>query len=85
MLPVKQVYHQEKQMLLQAHPSAFLDLAAPPRQRRFWPVPFATLALWGACRRTRQHLSSLTDRELADVGLTRTQQRAECAKPFWRL
>ena len=84
MLPLKQVYHQEKQMLLQAHPSVFRDLPAPPRQRRFWPVLVATLALWRACRRTRRHLSTLNDRELADVGLSRTQQRVECAKPFWQ-
>lgn len=71
-------------MLLQVHPSAFLDLAAPPRQRRFWPVLVATLILWDARRRTRRHLSTLNDRELADVGLTRTQQRVECAKPFWQ-
>jgi uncharacterized protein YjiS (DUF1127 family) len=78
------VYHQEKQMLLQAHPSAFLDLPAAPRQRRFWPVLVTTLALWGARQRTRRHLGTLNDRELADVGLSRTQQRVECAKPFWQ-
>jgi uncharacterized protein YjiS (DUF1127 family) len=50
-LPLKRVYHQEKQMLLQAYPSA---------------------------------LGTLNDRELADVGLSRTQQRVECAKPFWQ-
>ena len=72
-------------MLLQAHSIAFLDLAAAPRQRRFWRVLVATLAVWGAFRRTRRHLGTLNDRELADVGLTRTQQRVECAKPFWRL
>jgi uncharacterized protein YjiS (DUF1127 family) len=84
MLPLKRVYHQEKQMLLQAHPSAFLDLPAPSRQRRLWPVLVATLVRWGTCRRTRQHLSTLNDRELADVRLSRTQQRVECAKPFWQ-
>ena len=41
--------------------------------------------VWSACRRTRQHLGILNDRELTDVGLTRTQQRIECAKPFWQL
>jgi uncharacterized protein YjiS (DUF1127 family) len=82
---MKQVYHQRKQMLLQAHSNAFLDLAARPRQRRFWLVLVATLALWSARRRTRRDLSTLNDRELADVGLTRTRQRVECAKPFWRL
>ena len=85
MFLLKQVYHQEKQMLLHAHPSSLLALPARPRQRRIWPTLVATLALWRACRRTRQHLSILNDRELADVGLSRTQQRIECAKPFWQL
>jgi uncharacterized protein YjiS (DUF1127 family) len=84
MLPLKRVYHQGKQMLLPAHPSAFLDLPAPPRQRRFWPILVATLTRWSAFQRTRRHLATLTDRELADVGLTRTQQRVECTKPFWQ-
>lgn len=57
---------------------------ARPRQGRLWPVLVATLASWRACRRTRQHLAILNDRELADVGLSRTQQRVECAKPFWQ-
>jgi uncharacterized protein YjiS (DUF1127 family) len=30
-------------------------------------------------------LSALDDRALADVGLTREQQRSEGAKPFWQL
>jgi len=57
---------------------------APSWKRRLWPAVVTTLALWGACRRTRRHLSTLNDRELADVGLSRTQQRVECAKPFWQ-
>jgi uncharacterized protein YjiS (DUF1127 family) len=44
-----------------------------------------TLVLWRERRRTRHHFSSLDDRALADVGLTRTQQRDEYAKPFWQL
>lgn len=74
-------------MLLLAQPSSLqlIGLPARSRQHRSWPAFVATLALWGACRRTRRHLSTLDDRELADVGLTRTQQRLECAKPFWQL
>ena len=82
MLPLKQVYHQRKPMLLTIH---FSLAPARPRQSRLWPLPVATLALWRERRRTRRHLGLLNDRELADVGLTRTQQRDECAKPFWRL
>ena len=68
-------------MLLIIHPSL-----APtrPRQIRLWPLPVAALALWRQRRRTRRHLGTLNDRELADVGLSRTQQRVECTKPFWQ-
>lgn len=81
MLPLKQVYHQRKQMLLTIH---FPLAPARPRQIRLWSLPVAVLALWPERRRTRQQLGALDDRELADVGLTRTQQRVECAKPFWQ-
>jgi uncharacterized protein YjiS (DUF1127 family) len=55
------------------------------RRLRAWPALVATLALWGKRRHTRQHLSQLDDRALADVGLTRAQQRRERGKWFWRL
>jgi uncharacterized protein YjiS (DUF1127 family) len=42
------------------------------------------LATWRERRRTRQHLDDLDDRLLADVGLSRTQQRIECAKAPWQ-
>lgn len=61
---------------------------APParlRRIRAWSALVATLGLWHACWRTRQHFSVLDDRALADVGLSRTQQRVECAKSFWQL
>lgn len=64
-----------------------LSCFEPPRQaRRFrvWPALLATVALWRERRRTRQHLSHLDDRALADVGLTRAQQRGESAKSFWQ-
>jgi uncharacterized protein YjiS (DUF1127 family) len=43
------------------------------------------VAVWDARRRVRLHFATLDDRALADVGLTRDQQRIECAKPFWKL
>ncbi|HTB39850.1 MAG TPA: DUF1127 domain-containing protein [Reyranella sp.] len=52
---------------------------------RAWPTLVSTLVLWRERRRTRQHLDRLDDRALADVGLTRAQQRSECAKSFWQL
>ena len=53
------------------------------RRPRLWPTLVATLALWRQRRRTRQQLSTLDDRALADVGLTRAQQLIECSRPFW--
>ncbi|MBT00385.1 MAG: DUF1127 domain-containing protein [Oceanospirillaceae bacterium] len=35
-------------------------------------------------RRTRQRLLTLTDRELWDVGISRSDAIAEGRKPFWR-
>lgn len=78
---MKRVYHQRKPMRLTV-PLSFTS--ARPWQVRPWPLLVATLALWRQRRRTRRHLGTLNDRELADVGLNRTQQRDECAKPFWQ-
>ena len=33
--------------------------------------------------RTRRHLSRLNDEALRDLGLTRADVAAECARPFW--
>jgi uncharacterized protein YjiS (DUF1127 family) len=63
----------------------FFDPPGQPRRFRVWPALLATVVLWRERRRTRQHLSHLDDRALADVGLTRAQQRSECAKSFWQL
>jgi uncharacterized protein YjiS (DUF1127 family) len=63
----------------------FFAAHARPRRFRVWPALVATLVLWRERRRTRQHFGHLDDRALADVGLTRAQQRSECAKPFWQL
>jgi uncharacterized protein YjiS (DUF1127 family) len=54
------------------------------RPLRLWPTLVATLLLWGERRRTRQHLSELDERLVADVGLTGAQQRRECLKLFWQ-
>jgi uncharacterized protein YjiS (DUF1127 family) len=63
----------------------FFDPPGPARRFRVWPALLATVVLWHERRRTRQHLSHLDDRALADVGLTRAQQRGEYAKSFWQL
>ena len=68
------------------HRQNTLHFLAPPaweRRARPWAGLVATLALWRQRRRTRQQLSILDDRALADIGLTRAQQRIECSRPFW--
>jgi uncharacterized protein YjiS (DUF1127 family) len=63
----------------------FFDPPGRARRFRMWPALLAAVLLWRERRRTRQHLSHLDDRALAAVGLTRGQQRSECAKSFWQL
>lgn len=86
---MKQVYQRMKPMSLNAQPFtqvAFGVFAPPAWIRRFGTRPaLATFVIWRELRRTRQHLSTLDDRALADVDLTRAQHRSECAKPFWQL
>ena len=47
-------------------------------------------AFWGWCTgclsraRQREALSSLDDRLLDDIGVTRQQANVEAAKPFWK-
>jgi uncharacterized protein YjiS (DUF1127 family) len=43
-----------------------------------------TLALWRHRARSRRHLATLDDRELADIGVSRAQRNAECGKRFWQ-
>ena len=89
MLPMKQVYQRKKQMSLSlwTHPESAFHLFAPrrARRRRPWPALVAAVVVWRQRQRTRQHLTTLDDRALADIGLTRAEQRGECAKPFWQL
>jgi uncharacterized protein YjiS (DUF1127 family) len=75
-------------MSLGTHPftqDPFRFVAPPARARRFrvWPALVATVVVWRQRRRTRQHLATLDDRALADLGLSRAQQRSECAKSPW--
>jgi uncharacterized protein YjiS (DUF1127 family) len=59
-------------------------LATPARRRRRWRSLLLTLALWHHRHRSRRQLATLDDRELADIGLSRTERWVECDKPFWR-
>jgi uncharacterized protein YjiS (DUF1127 family) len=56
---------------------------AEPRRT---PLALASTWLhrWHTRRDTRQGLAQLDDRLLSDVGITRQQRDAECAKWFWQ-
>ena len=66
-----------------------LRLIVPtPAKPRFAGLLQSILAMrvvWRQRSRTRQHLALLDARELADLGLTRAQQRAEAGKWFWQV
>jgi|KBSSwiStaDraftv2_1062776.scaffolds.fasta_scaffold1696921_2 uncharacterized protein YjiS (DUF1127 family) len=59
-------------------------VASEASGRRLGRRILLALALWHHRRRSRRHLAMLDDRELADIGLTRTEQWKECRKPFWQ-
>lgn len=87
---MKRVYQRKKPMSLslRSHPESAFNPFIPAQQaRRFrpWPALVAVIVVWQRRQRTRQHLATLDDRALADVGITRARQRSECAKPFWQL
>jgi len=44
----------------------------------------STLLTWMRRARQRRDLNSLTDREMADMGLTDHQVKREASKPFWQ-
>ena len=66
------------------NPAESLAGRAWPEAVRVRASVAVALATWRERRRTRQHLDDLDDRLLADVGLSRTQQRIECAKAPWQ-
>ncbi|WP_432757160.1 DUF1127 domain-containing protein [Consotaella aegiceratis] len=53
-------------------------------QGLWWRIEGFPVRLWIARRRQRQSLADLTEDQLDDIGLTRTDVRRECRKPFWR-
>jgi len=48
-----------------------------------WSELRALFIEWGCRARSRYELSIMNDRELHDIGLTRTDAANECDKPFW--
>jgi uncharacterized protein YjiS (DUF1127 family) len=57
---------------------------AKPRFAGLLQLIGSMYAIWRQRSRTRRHLALLEMRELADLGLTRAQQRAEAGKWFWQ-
>ncbi len=57
--------------------------AGPIASGRFAGV-FNRLLLWQERASQRQALSSLDDRMLRDIGVTRAEAERESGKPFWR-
>ena len=49
-----------------------------------WASLAETFHTWRQRYRTRQELSQWTDRDLHDVGLSRSDVAHETEKPFWR-
>jgi uncharacterized protein YjiS (DUF1127 family) len=52
--------------------------------RLAWPARlWSLLVSWSERHRERRHLSTLDERALRDIGLTRADLRCETEKPFW--
>lgn len=45
----------------------------------------ATLAVWRDRMRYRRELARMSERELSDIGVSRSQIADEISKPFWRM
>lgn len=55
--------------------------------RLHWPFPLRAAALlrrWWRWRAERWELLAMSERELRDIGLTRTDARAIAGRPPWR-
>ena len=69
----------------QAAPAAPSDGAPWHWARPHWaPRALDTLLVWQERSRQRRALARLDDRMLRDIGISRADVAAECAKPFWR-
>lgn len=44
-----------------------------------------TLALWRERARYRREFARMSERELSDIGVSRSQIAGEINKPFWRM
>jgi uncharacterized protein YjiS (DUF1127 family) len=50
----------------------------------FWSQVEETIHVWGERLRQRRELAQWTDRDLHDVGVSRSDVIHETEKPFWR-
>ena len=50
----------------------------------FWSQVEETIHIWGERLRQRRELAQWTDRDLHDVGVSRSDIVHEAEKPFWR-
>jgi uncharacterized protein YjiS (DUF1127 family) len=46
--------------------------------------PFALARVWRERQRIRRQLAIMSERELQDIGTSRSEVACEIAKPFWR-
>ena len=61
-----------------------LTLGRSRRQPKFWSNSQKLFAEWGQRIKSRYELERLDDRDLSDMGLTRSDVFAEIEKPFWQ-
>jgi uncharacterized protein YjiS (DUF1127 family) len=69
------------------------DIYLPPKAYATWrpkhaihplAAAFTLLGRWIERARQRQALAALSDYELRDIGITRTDAAREAGKPFWK-
>jgi uncharacterized protein YjiS (DUF1127 family) len=60
--------------------------ATTPRQKslEFLKSIMCLIQLWQHNRRSRRHLSELSDHQLRDIGISPGERQHELDKPFWR-
>ena len=58
-------------------------IAARPRARSAGIIGRFAPAHWIALRRQRRQLAELEDHQLADIGVSRAEAKAEAARPAW--
>lgn len=63
--------------------SSWIGRAAPAKRGALSDIA-GLVRLWRERARQRRQLATLDERALRDIGITRLDQRRECAKPFWR-